>query len=344
MKRAVVAATGGVLALALGWSAPAGAWGPAAATAAKRIEDFVPRRLAGAELTQSSAPDRTVGWYLLPAAAEGGTRHVAVTLVPGPDAIEVRDATVVLKPGKTIDFAGYAYEGLRLDGRFVQRACGLDGRECQIDVMLAKRLLVSLRVERPTDRDEPLRLLAQIDIKGLEAFARKQPVSRVARSPDPAADRLHKEEAKLVEIWRAEQRAWLKAVGTPSSGPAANRTWTVPPAAAESLTGEQIQRGLGARSLGVRACYELAAEENARLSGGEITVSFTVEPSGAIANPKIEASTVADPNVESCVLRQLQKTSFPAARDATSARHTFAFSSASMLRPAHSAPAALPAQ
>jgi hypothetical protein len=92
-----------------------------------------------------------------------------------------------------------------------------------------------------------------------------------------------------------------------------------------------IQRGLGARSLGVRACYEVAAEENPKLSGGEITVSFTVEPTGKMINPKIEISTVADAAVEACVLRQMDKMSFPAARESTSARHTFAFSAASSL-------------
>jgi len=323
MKRA---ATGGALALAL-WSSALAAPAPAA----KRIEELLPPRLDGAALTLSSAAERPVGRYQLPGKAAGDTRHVAITLILGPDAIELRDATVVLKPGKTIDFAGYAYDGLRLDGRFVQRACALDGLECQVDVVLAKRLLVSVRVERPADRDEPLRLLKQVDLKGLEAFARKQPAARAARSSDAVAARLPKEEAKLVEIWRAEQRAWLKAVGTPSSAPS-TRSWTAPPAAAESLTANQIQRGLGARSLGVRACYEVAAEENPKLSGGEITVSFTVEPAGNMVNPKIEATTVADAAVEACVLRQLGKTSFPAAREATSARHTFAFASESPLR------------
>ena len=339
MKRAAMAATAGALVLALGWPATAAA--AAAPAAVKRIEDFLPPRLDGAEVAITSEPERTVGSYQLPGKAGGDTRHVGITLNLGPDAIELRDATIVPKPGKTIDFAGYTYEGLRVGGRFVQRACGLESFECRVDVLLAKRLLVSVRVERPTERGEPLRLLDQIDIKGLEAFARKQPVSR-SRSPDGLAARLHKEEAKLVEIWRAEQRAWLKAVGTPASSPASPRSWTALPAAAESLTADQIKHGLGARSLGVRACYEVAAEENPRLSGGDITVSFTVEPSGKIANAKIEATTVADPPVEACVLRQLQKASFPAAREPTSARHTFAFASASPLRPDRRAPTPLP--
>jgi len=323
MKRAAVAATVGALALAL-WSSAL------AAPAAKRLEEFLPPRLDGAELALSPAAERTVGQYQLTGKA-GDARHVAVTLIAAPDAIEVRDATIVLKPGKTLDFAGYSYEGLRQDGRFVQRACALDGVECQVDVMLAKRLLVSLRVERPADRAEALRLLAQVDLKGLEAFARKQPVARASRSGDAGADRLQKEQAKLVDIWRAEQRAWLKAAGTPGSVAPSAKTWTAPAAAAESLTAEQIQRGLGARSLGVRACYEVAAEENPQLSGGDITVSFTVEPTGKMVNPKVEATTVADQAVEACVLRQLRKTSFPAARESTSARHTFAFSAASSL-------------
>jgi hypothetical protein len=337
MKRAAVVATAGALALSLSWPAAAGT--PAAA--AKRIEDFLPPRLDGAELALASEPERTIGSYQLPGKPGGDTRQVAITLIVGPDAIDVRDATIVSKPGKAIDFAGYTYEALRVGGRFVQRACGLEGFECRVDVLLAKRLLVSLRVERPTERGEPLRLLERIDLKALEAFARKQPVSRT-RAPDALADRLHKEEAKLVDIWRSEQKAWLKAVGTPASSAPSPRGWTVPPAAAESLTADQIKHGLGARSLGVRACYEVAAEENARLSGGDITVSFTVERSGKIASAKIEATTVTDQGVEACVLRQLQKASFPAARQPTSARHTFAFASASPLRPDHRGPAPLP--
>lgn len=341
MKRVVVAATGSALALALWWPAPAGA--AAAKPAAKRIEGFLPPRLDGAEPVLASEPERTVGWYQLPGKAGGDKRHVAVTFILGPDPIEVRDATIVPKPGKTIDFAGQTYEGLRVGGRFVQRACGLASFECRVDVLLAKRLLVSVRVERPTERDEPLRLLGQIDLKGLEAFARKQPVSR-SRARDALADRLHKEEAKLVEIWRTEQRTWLEAVGTGSSSQPSLRSWTVLPTAAESLTADQIKHGLGARSLGVRACYEVAAEESSQLSGGDITVSFTVEPSGKLANAKIEATTVANQAVEACVLRQLQKTSFPAAREPTSARHTFAFASASPLRPDRGGLAPLPSQ
>jgi hypothetical protein len=341
MNRAAVAATGGALALALWW--PAAAAG-AAAGAAQRIEDFLPPRLAGADVVVSSETDRTVGAYQLPGKAEGDIRNVAVTLLARPDPIDVREATLVRKPGETIAFAGDSYEGVRLGGRFAQRACGPENTECRVDVMLAKRLVLSLRVERPTDRGEPLRLLEQLDIKGLEAFARKQQPPRVAPASDAGAGRLRKEEAKLVELLRAEPREGIKTVGKPPAGAAAPGSLAALPPPADALTGEQIRRGLGVRSLGVRACYEVAVAENPALSGGEITVSFTVEPGGKLASPKIEASTVADQAVAACVLRQLQKCWFAAARESTSARHTFVFSAGAPLRPDRRAPAPLPSQ
>jgi hypothetical protein len=94
-------------------------------------------------------------------------------------------------------------------------------------------------------------------------------------------------------------------------------------ASGQSLTSEQIRRVVVARSGAFRACYESAAARDPKLAGG-ITVSFTVSPSGDVA-ARIASSSLANPRVESCVLRMFNRLHFPSAEKPTIANWPLVF-------------------
>ena len=99
-----------------------------------------------------------------------------------------------------------------------------------------------------------------------------------------------------------------------------------PPPKIDSLTPEQIKNSLDARP-DWQVCYEETTAKDAAPPGGELTVSFTVQPSGKAAiDVKIEATTLTDPGLRDCVVRRLQRGgTFPPARQPTQGRHTFVF-------------------
>ncbi|HTV21625.1 MAG TPA: AgmX/PglI C-terminal domain-containing protein, partial [Polyangiaceae bacterium] len=72
-----------------------------------------------------------------------------------------------------------------------------------------------------------------------------------------------------------------------------------------------------------RACYETAAARDPKLAGG-ITVSFTVSTNGDVA-ARIANSSLANPRVESCVLRTFNRMHFPTADKPTSANWPLVF-------------------
>jgi hypothetical protein len=91
----------------------------------------------------------------------------------------------------------------------------------------------------------------------------------------------------------------------------------------QGLSPEQISRVVRARAGAFRACYESAAARDPKLQGG-ITVSFTVSPSGSVT-ARIASSSLANPRVESCVLRMFNRLHFPSADKPTSANWPLVF-------------------
>src|SRR5688572_22688125 len=92
----------------------------------------------------------------------------------------------------------------------------------------------------------------------------------------------------------------------------------------QGLSPEQISRVVRARSGAFRACYESAAARDPKLAGG-ITVNFTVSTSGDVA-ARIANSSLANPRVESCVLRMFNRLHFPSADKPTNANWPLVFS------------------
>jgi len=93
--------------------------------------------------------------------------------------------------------------------------------------------------------------------------------------------------------------------------------------AGQGLSAEQIARVVRARQGAFRACYESAAARDPKLQGG-ITVSFTVSPAGAVT-ARIASSSLANPRVESCVLRMFNRLHFPSADKPTNANWPLVF-------------------
>lgn len=91
----------------------------------------------------------------------------------------------------------------------------------------------------------------------------------------------------------------------------------------QGLSPDQIARVVRARAGAFRACYESAAARDPKLQGG-ITVSFTVSATGGV-NARIASSSLANPRVESCVLRMFNRLHFPSADKPTNANWPLVF-------------------
>ncbi len=89
---------------------------------------------------------------------------------------------------------------------------------------------------------------------------------------------------------------------------------TVRPGSAEvsgSLPAEVIQRIMRASAPRFRFCYQKALQADPTLAG-RITVRFVIDRSGAVPSAKDAGSTLASPEVVSCVLSVITTLSFPA--------------------------------
>ena len=60
----------------------------------------------------------------------------------------------------------------------------------------------------------------------------------------------------------------------------------------------------------VRACYDVEAQRDPSLKGG-VTVRWTIDPSGRVSGASVVTSTLGNPRVEGCIVRQLEAWRFP---------------------------------
>lgn len=82
------------------------------------------------------------------------------------------------------------------------------------------------------------------------------------------------------------------------------------PAAKGGLSPEQIRRVVMSHIGAVRACYETEAQRNPGLKGG-VTVQWQIDPGGSVTTVSVASSTLSNPRVEGCVVRQVQRWKFP---------------------------------
>ncbi len=99
------------------------------------------------------------------------------------------------------------------------------------------------------------------------------------------------------------------AYGAP--GEANTAVSTGAPAAQGGLSPEQIRRVVVAHTGALRACYESEAQKTPSLKGG-VTVQWAIDRSGAVTAASVASTTLGNPRVEGCVVRQVKSWHFPA--------------------------------
>lgn len=88
------------------------------------------------------------------------------------------------------------------------------------------------------------------------------------------------------------------------------------PTAHGGLSPDQIQRVVRAHEGALRACYETEASRNPNLHGG-VVVQWHIDPPGSVASASMVSSTMGNPRVEGCVLRQVKTWHFPSSDSPT---------------------------
>jgi hypothetical protein len=76
------------------------------------------------------------------------------------------------------------------------------------------------------------------------------------------------------------------------------------------LSAEQINRVVQANRAAIKYCFEGGLQRNPRLSGS-VNAAFRIDRKGAVSTTRVAKSTLADPKVESCILRQIARWKFP---------------------------------
>lgn len=82
------------------------------------------------------------------------------------------------------------------------------------------------------------------------------------------------------------------------------------------LSPEQIRRVVMSHIGAVRACYESEAQRNPGLKGG-VTVQWQIDAGGTVTSASVGGSTLGNPRVEGCIVRQVQRWKFPASESPT---------------------------
>ena len=95
-------------------------------------------------------------------------------------------------------------------------------------------------------------------------------------------------------------------------------------AAHGGLNPEQIRRVVIAHRGALQACYEIEAQKDPTLKGG-VTVSWTIDASGAVTSSGLAGSTIHNARVEGCVLRQVKNWHFPSSDGVSQATFPFSF-------------------
>ena len=76
------------------------------------------------------------------------------------------------------------------------------------------------------------------------------------------------------------------------------------------LSAEQINRVVRANQAALRYCYESEVQRQRGLRG-KVVVQWRVDKAGAVPSARVASSTLNDPRVEGCIVRQVRKWRFP---------------------------------
>jgi outer membrane biosynthesis protein TonB len=79
-----------------------------------------------------------------------------------------------------------------------------------------------------------------------------------------------------------------------------------------SLSKEQVHKVVMAHFAGIKYCYEKELQHKTSLSGG-VDVFWVIQPDGTVSKANVKHSTMGDPAVEGCIVRQVKQWQFPKA-------------------------------
>jgi len=96
------------------------------------------------------------------------------------------------------------------------------------------------------------------------------------------------------------------------------------PHARADLAAGAIQRVVVMHRAEVRACYEAGLKKNPDLAG-KVVVAWVIAPGGAVSSARIASSTLANANVEACIVSRVQTWRFPAPGSPTDVTYPFVF-------------------
>ena len=105
-------------------------------------------------------------------------------------------------------------------------------------------------------------------------------------------------------------------VGTGSGNGEARVGAVGTPAATGGLSPEQIRRVVMAHVGAVRACYDIELQKNPNLKGG-VQIGWQIDPSGSVSGANVVSSSLGNPRVEGCVVRQVKTWHFPESGSST---------------------------
>ncbi len=96
------------------------------------------------------------------------------------------------------------------------------------------------------------------------------------------------------------------------------------PPPGQGLSAAQIYRVVMSRMGAFRACYEIASAHDPTLKGN-VGISFSINSGGAVSSANVTGSSLNNPRVEGCVLRNFNRLQFPSADKSTNSSFPFAF-------------------
>lgn len=76
------------------------------------------------------------------------------------------------------------------------------------------------------------------------------------------------------------------------------------------LPPDQINRVIFAHARVIRSCYDTEASKDPSLRG-TITVGWSIDPTGSVAQASVASSTMRNPTVEGCILQEIRNLRFP---------------------------------
>jgi hypothetical protein len=76
------------------------------------------------------------------------------------------------------------------------------------------------------------------------------------------------------------------------------------------LSEEQVRRVVNVHKGALQACYESEVQRNPNFHGG-VTVAWQIDASGSVASASLSGSTLGNPRVEGCIMRQVRTWHFP---------------------------------